>query len=157
MTSAMRPPARRDRRHSRRVLLLCLLCASLPNLLTANPANGDPRLERLFSSFIAPCCWRETLLSHLSPKADELREAIRQEVAAGRTDAEIQQRLIAEYTSRILSTPEGASGEWLRWTPIAALTAGVAAVAMYVKRSLAPRPARTGAALAPLPPDLEDF
>jgi len=33
----------------------------------ANAANGDPRLERLFSKFMAPCCWRENLLSHSSP------------------------------------------------------------------------------------------
>ncbi|OYW12345.1 MAG: hypothetical protein B7X34_01990, partial [Acidobacteriia bacterium 12-62-4] len=99
-----------------------LLGTALP--AAANLANGDPRLEKLYTSYIAPCCWRENLMVHHSPKADELRASIAAAVKAGKTDEEIRAGLVGEYTIRILALPEGAKGQWLWWTPIAASAAG---------------------------------
>ena len=125
------------------------LLLGLAPALWANPANGDPRLEKLFSSYMAPCCWQENLTLHHSPKADELRAEITRMVAAGKSDDEIKKVLVSEYTIRILAMPEGAYGEWLRWTPLAAILIGLAAIALVIRRSL--RPAAPNAPAGALP------
>jgi cytochrome c-type biogenesis protein CcmH len=107
-----------------------------PALLMADPAGGDPRLEKLFAKFIAPCCWRENLMAHQSPEADKMRQRIRGMVAEGKTDEEIKQTFLSEYSLRILSEPEGGRGRWLSWTPQATAVAGGAFVTWYIRRSL---------------------
>ncbi len=138
--------------HRRGVFLLPLFLAFRGNL-RANPANGDPRKEKLFSMFIAPCCWRENLLVHHSPKADEMRAEIEKLVAAGRTDDEIKKSFVNQHSLRVLAMPEGARGQWLACAPIAAIGAGLGVVALFVSRSLhrsaTPVPANTPAANLP--------
>lgn len=121
----------------RRIVLVLGLLLHVCIGLWANPANGDPRLEKLFSMFIAPCCWRENLLAHQSPKADELRAAIRRQVAEGKSDEDIRSALAAEYSKRILAMPEGAPGLWLSWMPVLATAAGLGMVTLFIKRRLA--------------------
>jgi cytochrome c-type biogenesis protein CcmH/NrfF len=125
---------------------------TLPLALAANPANGDPRKEKLFTMFIAPCCWRENLLAHHSPKADELRAEINKFIEQGRTDEQIRQTLITQYTTRILAVPDGEKGQWLSWTPPAAAAAGLAVLAIFIKRSIRPpAPPTPGTNLPDLP------
>ena len=90
----------------------------------AGTADGNPRLEKLFLAFMAPCCWRENLLAHQSPKADELRATIRRQVAEGLSDDQIQAAFVKEFSTRILTHPEGVAGGLLRWTPWAAAAVG---------------------------------
>ena len=124
--------------HRRGVMFLFLLPATGGGLV-ADPANGDPRKEKLYSMFIAPCCWRENLMVHHSPKADELRAEITGLIKEGRTDGEIKQRMVEQYTGRILAQLEGAKGEWLSWMPVAAAMAGLGAIGVYLQRSMAAR------------------
>ena len=120
--------------------------------LSADPANGDPRKEKLFSMFIAPCCWRENLLAHHSPKADELRAEINKFIEQGRTDDQIRESLIGQYTTRILAVPDGEKGQWLTWTPPAAAAAGLVVLALFIKRSIRPpAPPPPGTNLPDLP------
>jgi cytochrome c-type biogenesis protein CcmH len=116
----------------RRRDLYLLLGTALP--AAANLAHNDPRLEKLYSTYIAPCCWRENLMVHHSPKADELRASIAAAVKAGKTDDEIRASLIGEYTVRILALPAGAKGQWLWWTPVAATAVGFAALALALRK-----------------------
>jgi cytochrome c-type biogenesis protein CcmH/NrfF len=102
-------------------------------------AVQSPRAESLIGRFIAPCCWRENLSLHHSPLADELRGSIREMVAEGKSDADIQAVLVAKYTERILAIPEGSKGQWLTWTPVAATLAGVGAVGLVLQKSLGKR------------------
>lgn len=145
---------RANTRTSRRRAIL--LTAAMAGMLRGNVANGDARLEQLFRRFIAPCCWRENLFVHQSPKADELRAAIRKDVAAGRTDAEIQQTLVRDYSTRILAMPEGAARVWLQWTPVLAGAMGVGAIGWFLRRSMQNSPAVADGPMAPLPVELED-
>lgn len=145
-----RANTRLTRRHA------ILLATTMAGMLRANIANGDPRLEQLYRRFIAPCCWRENLFVHHSPKADELREAIRKDVAAGKTDAEIQQALVQQYTTRVLAMPEGAARTWLQWAPVVAGALGLGAIGWFLRRSIASAPAPADGPMAPLPPGMED-
>jgi cytochrome c-type biogenesis protein CcmH/NrfF len=141
--------------HRRGVFILPLVLAARGNLL-ANLANGDPRKEKLFSMFIAPCCWRENLLVHHSPKADEMRAEIANLVATGRADDEIKKSFVDQYSLRILAMPEGTRGQWLSWGPIAAVTAGLGMVALFVNRSLRSSQAAPKDPPAKTLPDLPD-
>lgn len=126
---------------SLRALALTLLSgAILPSLLSANPAHGDPRLEKLFSQFMSPCCWRENLLAHQSPKAGELRDGIVRRIAAGESDEQIKAAMIAEYSSRILALPEGSKRHWLSWTPLVATAGGLLLLISFLRRSLRASP-----------------
>lgn len=136
--------------HRRAVFALPWALAICRNL-RANPANGDPRKEKLFAMFIAPCCWRENLLAHHSPKADELRAEINNYIQTGLSDDDIRQALIRQYSSRILAIPEGSRGQWLSWTPPAAILAGAAILAVFLKRSLQPAPTPPTVDLPDLP------
>ncbi len=121
--------------YTRSVWIALLLVCSWGSL-RANSANGDARLEALYKQFIAPCCWRENLLVHHSPKADELRAEIKRLVGEGKTDAEIKNSFVKEYSARVLSMPEGASGQLLSWTPVLAALAGLGVVLLVIKTSL---------------------
>ncbi len=107
---------------------------SLPCLAIANPAGGDLRLERLFSSYMAPCCWQGNLLQHDSPKAEQLRAEIRQMVAQSKSDADIKAVVVAEYSRRILALPDGPAGDLLWLIPWLVVLLGVIAVVITIKR-----------------------
>lgn len=134
------------------VSFLLLACVGL----RANPASGDTRLEALFQRFMAPCCWRENLLNHQSPKAVELRAEIARLTAAGQSDEQIKTSLVAQYSTRILSMPEGTTGRWLSWTPVAVGFAGLGFVIAAIRRALGARPSiKLQAAALPDLPDTE--
>lgn len=139
----------------RRGVLLFPLAVTAAGPLRGDPANGDPRLTHLFSSFVAPCCWRENLLTRQSPKADELRADIRRRIAAGDSDNQIKVALLSQYSRRILATPDGPAGRWLTWTPVAVGVAGLAAIALVVHRLRRAHHRPQPATALPLPPDSE--
>jgi cytochrome c-type biogenesis protein CcmH len=139
----------------RRAVFTLPLALAVGRSLSADPANGDPRKEKLFAMFIAPCCWRENLLAHHSPKADELRAEIKKFIEQGRSDSDIRQAMISQYTTRILAVPDGEKGQWLSWTPPAAAAAGLAILAIFIKRSTRPPAPATPTANLPDLPDSE--
>ena len=94
----------------------------------------NPRLERLFSTFISPCCWRENLTVHDSDIAHELRRQIQTMVGDGRSDDEIKAVLVKQYTRQILAIPDGSQGVWLFLTPWLALLAGSVGVMILLNR-----------------------
>jgi cytochrome c-type biogenesis protein CcmH/NrfF len=128
------------------MLMLLAIQAAWPD-----EARGDKRLERLFGSFMAPCCWRENLLVHRSPAADELRAEIREYTRAGWTDERIKEKLIETHTRRILGTPEGAQGQTLFWMPWVVLLVGLTVVGRFVSHSVRSRPAIPAESLPQLP------
>jgi cytochrome c-type biogenesis protein CcmH/NrfF len=86
--------------------------------------------------FIAPCCWRENLLVHSSPTADELRADIRKKVEAGLSDDQIKRSFLSRYSTRILAMPEGIKAQWLNWTPWLLSAGGLVALSGIVWRSV---------------------
>jgi cytochrome c-type biogenesis protein CcmH/NrfF len=97
--------------------------------------EGNPRLQKLYSTFIAPCCWSKNLMEHDSQVAAEMRGQIELMVQAGRSDDEIKSVFVAKYGARVLGLPEGAPRAWLFWTPVAVAVAGLMAVCFFLNRS----------------------
>lgn len=117
-----------------RCVLFALTALVLSQPLLATYGQEDPRLEKLYGTFMSPCCWQQNLTVHDSPVANQLRDEIRRWVREGRTDEEIKSRLIDRYTARILAIPEGAKRRWLFVIPWAALCAGLVLLTWTILR-----------------------
>lgn len=118
-----------------RRLVVFSLFLTITQIASAGYGAGNPRLERLYATFISPCCWRQNLTVHNSQIADELRAQIAIMVQAGRSDDEIKAALIEKYSKRILALPEGTQRLWLFWTPEVAVAAGLTMISLFFKRS----------------------
>ena len=117
----------------------------------------NPRLEKLFGTFMSPCCWQQNLTVHDSPIANELRSQIRQAVLDGRTDEEIKASLVKQYSKRILALPEGAGRVWLFWTPWVAIAAGLLGLALAIRHFRSTRAEQAFTGVAPVEIDEELF
>jgi cytochrome c-type biogenesis protein CcmH len=114
-------------------LLIAILVLVGWTPLQAGYSQGDPRLEKLYSTFLAPCCWRDNLDEHDSPTAAQLRARIQGLVRDGESDAQIKKVLVEEFTPRILTLPEGSARTWLFWTPWFAGALGLLAVIAKIR------------------------
>jgi len=122
----------------------------------ASYGDGSPRLEKLYASYISPCCWRENLMAHNSPEATRLRARIAGMVKDGQSDEQIKQTLVGEYGKRIMSLPEGGTRVWLFWTPVTLLLIGGIGLGWLLRRmKQMPASAYSGPP-APLAPGWED-
>jgi cytochrome c-type biogenesis protein CcmH len=108
-----------------------VLAAAAIMLAAAAP---DP-VRQIEERFLAPCCWRESVAVHQSPKAEELRAEIRQMVAAKKSEAEIVDHYVARYGERILREPRGLRSLWLMIVPLAALFVGGTALTVYLRHA----------------------
>lgn len=118
--------------------LYVLLSAVVLCLAPATASRNQDRAAALRHRFMAPCCWSETLAEHHSPVASELNAEIDQWVAAGLSDADIENRLVGRYGRRILAEPGGAQGALLTIAPFVFLGAGVVWVGLLLRRWLRP-------------------
>ncbi len=133
---------------------------ALAGLILAQPilaayGQGNPRLEKLYATFMSPCCWQQNLTVHDSPVANQLRAQIQQMVQEGRSDEEIKLSLIQKHTKRILAIPEGSQRVWLFATPWLAGVAGLLALVWAIRRytNSSPNPITEGAVPAELDED----
>jgi len=122
---------------------MLLLMAAAPAL--AGYGAGDPRLSKLYSSFMAPCCYGGDLTLHNSAAAAELRARISTMVTEGKTDGEIRDVLVAEYGKKILAIPEGSAHTWLFSAPGFFVLLGLVVVGFFLRRMrhTEPKPAST--------------
>jgi cytochrome c-type biogenesis protein CcmH/NrfF len=110
----------------RRVVVLFAVVILTPPVSRGDAPNS--RLERLYATFIAPCCWSKNLMEHNSQVAAEMRCQIDLMVQSGRSDDEIKSIFVAKYGERVLALPDGVPRMWLFWTPVAVAAAGLIAV-----------------------------
>jgi cytochrome c-type biogenesis protein CcmH len=88
------------------------------------------RIQRLSDSFACPQCQGESVSESSAAVAATIRGFIADEVAAGATDEEIRDDLVAGYGARVLLTPPAEGIASLVWIlPVVVLTAAAAAAA----------------------------
>ncbi|MBW0005734.1 MAG: cytochrome c-type biogenesis protein CcmH [Hyphomicrobiales bacterium] len=134
---------------TRSVVALTLLLASaldavLPPLrpafaVEANEMLADPALEArartLSAQFRCLVCQNESIDESNAELAHDLRVLIREQVNAGRSDAEIRAFLIARYGEFVLLKPSFSKGTFLLWLgPFLVLAAGAAMIALARRR-----------------------
>ena len=74
-----------------------------PSVLLSEAVPGAARLE---GRLLAPCCWNQTLDTHSSELALELRREIRSRLKAGERPDAIEASLVERYGTRIRAVPD---------------------------------------------------
>jgi cytochrome c-type biogenesis protein CcmH len=122
-------------------LLLLGLTASLAvaQVRRERPVIDDPALEqrltRLSQELRCLVCQNETLADSRADLAEDLRDEIREQMKAGKSDKEIISFLTARYGQFILYKPQVTPTTYLLWFgPFVLLLAGLAVLFRYIKQ-----------------------
>ena len=124
-----------------RWLLAALLCV-VPLVGAAKeaaPLADDPALEqrvmKLSSELRCLVCQNQSLADSHADLAIDLRNQVRDQMRAGKSDAEIKDWLTQRYGDFVLYRTPLKSGTWLLWFgPFLLLVGGVAGLLLYMKR-----------------------
>jgi cytochrome c-type biogenesis protein CcmH len=117
-------------------------------------AATSPNAADLEAELVCPVC-ETTLDQSNAPVALRMKAVIRTRIAAGDSEQEIKDALVAEFGEGVLAEPPGGGFGLLAWLlPLVALAGGAVAVAFLVRR-WSRRRAPDGDEEAPLDPRLE--
>ncbi|MDP8915955.1 MAG: cytochrome c-type biogenesis protein CcmH [Pseudomonadota bacterium] len=109
-------------------LLAVLSLAAAPATLP-DPAQ-EQRARALFREIRCVVCQNESIDASPADIAGDLRAVVREQVAAGRSDAEIRAFLVERYGEFVLFRPAFSPGNALLWlTPFAVVLLGLGAFA----------------------------
>ena len=117
-------------------LLCCLGFAIVAQ--EAQPLSNDPvleaRVKKLSQELRCLVCQNETLADSQAGLAEDLRNQIREQMKAGKSDKEIVAFLTARYGEFILYRPRVSPVTYLLWFgPFALLVVGLVLLLRYVK------------------------
>ncbi|MDT5062458.1 MAG: cytochrome c-type biosis protein CcmH [Acidobacteriota bacterium] len=126
----------------RAFMLFALLLCLLPSTVLAGeaqPMAEDPVLEKrvmaLAENLRCLVCQNETLAGSHADLAVDLREQIREQMKAGKSDQEIIAFMTERYGDFVLFKPPVKMTTYLLWFgPFALLAAGVVVQFIYLKR-----------------------
>src|SRR6516225_2595811 len=138
------------------VLAACLVAlmglsparAVLPDEVMADPAK-EARARLLSRELRCMVCQNQSIDDSEAPLARDLRLLVRERIAAGDSDSQVIDFLVARYGEFVLLKPRFERRTWLLWlvTPVA-LLGGALVLWIYARR----RP-KSGAATLPLTPE----
>lgn len=126
----------------KRVLLVAIAAVGL---IAAEPAPApdtplpdaaqEARAQRLFDDIRCVVCQHEAIADSPAGIASDMRRLVREEIAAGRTDAEVKADLVARYGDFVLFKPPVRIGTWLLWFgPVLALLLVGASLLVVARR-----------------------
>lgn len=109
----------------------------------------ERRYRELLSVLRCPVCQNESLRDSDAPLAADLRSQVRQQIAQGRSNAEVKAYLQARYGDFILYKPPLQANTWLLWGgPFGLVAVGALLLLGFIRRrrrAPAPRPVDTAA------------
>jgi cytochrome c-type biogenesis protein CcmH len=110
------------------VVLLGAAAAGDPADRLSNPAQ-EAHARDLFRSLRCVVCQSESIDESDAPLAHDLRQLVRQQVAQGRSDAQIRAYLVSKYGQFVLLAPKPSLGNAILWVgPLLVVAAGAAAL-----------------------------
>jgi cytochrome c-type biogenesis protein CcmH len=116
-----------------RRLGLAAIAVTVLGAAAADPADrlADPakeaRARSLFQDVRCLVCQSQSIDESDAPLAHDLRQVIRQQVADGRTDGQIEVFLVSRYGQFVLLTPKASLGNAVLWVgPLLVVAAGAA-------------------------------
>jgi cytochrome c-type biogenesis protein CcmH len=124
----------------KRMTAVLLMVLALPAYADeAAPAAQDPALEqrvmRLTSELRCLVCQNQSLADSHADLAIDLRNQVRSQMQAGKSDAEIREFMVARYGDFVLYRPPLKSTTALLWAgPFVLLAAGGLALGFYLRR-----------------------
>ena len=112
-----------------------LAVASLLCLAAAPSPAEEARARALFKEIRCVVCQNESIDSSQAEIAADLRGVVREQVAAGRSDAEVRAFLVARYGEFVMFRPAFSPGNAALWlTPFLLAGAGLAVLAARSRR-----------------------
>jgi cytochrome c-type biogenesis protein CcmH len=119
--------------------VLCMAAASDPAERLADPAQ-EARARQIFSEVRCLVCQNESIDDSQAELAHDLRQIVRQQVHAGRSDGQIKAFLVDRYGEFVLLRPTFSAGNAALWAgPFLVVLLG--AVLLFVRlRNRAPEP-----------------
>jgi len=134
----------------RALALVAILGAVLAGAASAAPPNAAD----LEAELVCPVC-ETTLDQSNAPVAERMKTFIRVQIAAGDSEQEIKDALVAEFGPEVLAEPPGGGFGLLAWLlPLGALLVGAVAVGLLI-RAWSRRAAGSEPMEEPLDPELE--
>ena len=128
-TFGVRPFFARSELRPAAILAICVFLASGTGAFAAEPPNAAD----LEAELVCPVC-ETTLDQSDAPVAQRMKTFIRERIAAGDTEDEIKDSLVAEFGPGVLATPSKSGFGLLAWlVPLGAILAGGIAVALLVR------------------------
>jgi len=110
--------------------LSCLAAAPGPR-----PAE-EARARALFEEIRCVVCQNESIASSQAEIAGDLRQVVREQVAAGRTNEEIRAYLVGRYGEFVMFRPAFSFGNAALWLlPFAIAAGGLAAIGLRARRA----------------------
>ena len=124
---------------TRILVALLLLSAFHVQAKEAAPAADDPVVEKrtmkLSSELRCLVCQNQSLAESHAGLALDLKEQVRSQIRAGRSDAEIRDYMVERYGDFVLYSPPWKSTTALLWLgPFLLLCMGTAILVSYVRR-----------------------
>lgn len=124
----------------RKLLLALLLVSGVASAAPAPETLADPaqeaRARALQKEFRCLVCQGESIDESGAPLAADLRRLIREHIARGESDAEIERYLVARYGDFILMNPRFQPDTYVLWiAPFVVLLAGGGMAAWIVLRA----------------------
>jgi cytochrome c-type biogenesis protein CcmH len=116
-------------------LVAAVAVALIVSLTSPAPAQAQdpPSAADLEAELVCPVC-ETTLDQSDAPVAQRMKSFIRERIAAGDTEDEIKDALVAEFGDGVLATPSKSGFGLLAWlVPLAAVLAGAIAVVLLVR------------------------
>jgi cytochrome c-type biogenesis protein CcmH len=114
--------------------MLCLAAASDPAERLHDPAK-EAHARALFRQIRCLQCQSESVDDSEAPLAHDLRQIVREQVAAGRSDVEIKRYLVDRYGEFVLLKPGFGGANAALWlVPLVAALGGAAGFAVYLRR-----------------------
>lgn len=112
----------------------CIAAASDPSERMADPAQ-EARARTLFKEVRCLVCQNESIDDSTADLAKDLRQVIREQIAAGRTDQEIRDFLVARYGEFALLRPSVSAPNAALWgAPILVLLVGGGLLALRLRQ-----------------------
>ena len=101
--------------------------------VSAGVAATPPRAADLEAEIVCPVC-ETTLDQSNAPIAEKMKAFIRARIAAGDSEQQIKDALVAQFGTKVLAQPPGGGFGLLAWLlPLGALLAGAVVVGFLVR------------------------
>jgi cytochrome c-type biogenesis protein CcmH len=127
------------------LLVGAALAATVLAAIAQNPED-EHRYRALIAELRCLVCQNQSIAESSAPLAEDLRAQVRDQIAAGRSDAEIVDFLTARYGDFVRYRPAFKGRTLLLWLgPFALLAAAIGAASFFIRRSRR--------AVAPVAPD----
>jgi cytochrome c-type biogenesis protein CcmH len=119
-------------------LLMMVPALAAPLVDSFSDPATEARARNLQRQLRCLVCQGESIDESGSPFADDVRHLVRQQIAAGKSDQQIQDFLVSRYGDFILMKPPLQSDTWLLWLgPFLVLGIGGAVAWVVVKKASA--------------------